>query len=236
MKEQSKPIQCYFWGSIFVINHKICDEYKYDAFILQGNHFNNESSIIQITGNNAGAIHGSVRQDVSWTVASTLEAIIKSILTNFNSPDFDKIKITDHHITLSELFEIYKISNKDCIGNPFVQNTTDKLPDNKSKLYKTGTIFVIDYYYDGKYEREAHMLTESNDNETVFEITQITGYHAGVGGFYIKRQNGKSTISYDELIEGIKFNFPEPDIASLIILENVIKIKAFLQVLQPFIS
>lgn len=229
MKKQVQPIQCYFWGSLIVISNKY-DEHKCDAYILQGSNFKKESSIIQITGNNAGSLRGSVTQDVLGTVASTPEAIIDSISKNFNSPNANNIKISDHYITLSELFEIAKRSNENYKEKLFTHNINNKSPKIKSNAYKIGTIFVVDDYPYGECEREAYMLTECID-ENVFEITQITGYHAGYGGFFIKRKKDRDTISYEDLIEGIKFNFLKPDLKSLVILEHSLIIEALLQVL-----
>ena len=76
------------------------------------------------------------------------------------------------------------------------------------------------------------MLTEYID-ENKFELTQITGYHAGYGGFFIKRKKDRNTISYEDLIEGIKYNFLKPDLKSLSIFENRMNIDVFLQVLKP---
>ena len=56
-------------------------------------------------------------------------------------------------------------------------------------------------------------------------------YHAGYGGFFIKRKKDRNTISYEDLIEGIKYNFLKPDLKSLVILEHSLIIEALLQVL-----
>ena len=145
MKEQVQPIQYYFWGSLIVISNK-CDKHKCDAYILQGGHYKKESSIIQITGDNAGSLHGSVIQDVLGTVASTPEAIIDSISKNFNSPDANNIKISDHHITLSELFEIAKRSNENYNKKLFTHNINNKSPKIKSNAYKIENIIVVEDY------------------------------------------------------------------------------------------
>lgn len=234
MKEKVQPIQCYFWGSLIVISNK-CDEHKCDAYILQGAHYKKESSIIQITGDNAGSLHGSVIQDVLGTVASTPEAIIDSISKKINSPDANNIKISDHHITLSELFEIAKRSSENYNKKLFTHNINNKSPKIKSNAYKIGTIFVVDDYPYGECEREAYMLSEYID-ENKFELTQITGYHAGYGGFFIKRKKDRNAISYEDLIEGIKYNFLKPDLKSLVIFEHSLIIEALLQVLNPFFS
>ena len=56
-------------------------------------------------------------------------------------------------------------------------------------------------------------------------------YHAGYGGFFIKRKKDRDTISYEDLIEGIKFNFLKPNLKRLVIFEHRMIIEALLQVL-----
>lgn len=227
MKEQTKLSQYYFWGSLIIIDN--INMHQYEAFILQGNNSRQESSIIQITGNNAGSVRGIVAQDVLGTVASTPEAIIMSISNNFSGINVKNIKITNHHISLSELFEIIKKSKKTLCA----QKTINKSLKSNCKSYKAGTIFVVDDRYDGKCEKEAYMLAECND-ENLYEIIQITGYHAGYGGFFIKRLKNNNTLTYNDLVNGIKFNFNEPNLKNLTIIESTIKIDDFMQVLYDF--
>lgn len=88
---------------------------------------------------------------------------------------------------------------------------------NEDQIYYRGTIFTISYLGDIQ-ERESFLLTECFEDEYVFQIICISGYGAGTVQGYIKKgvlARTHRAITHEELIEGIKYNFLNPDFDSL---------------------
>lgn len=84
------------------------------------------------------------------------------------------------------------------------------------KFYR-GTIFTISYFWDKK-ECDSFLLAECWDENYIFQIVCISGYNAGTVLGYIKKGTLSGThraITYEELIDGIKENFMNPDLESL---------------------
>ena len=94
------------------------------------------------------------------------------------------------------------------------------------QIYACGTIFTISYFWD-YYRTETFILAQCFEEDYEFQIITITGYHAGTISGYIKKGVLKDThraITHEEFIEGIKYNFLNPDWATLKI-ENEYKTK-----------
>ena len=87
-------------------------------------------------------------------------------------------------------------------------------------IYGVGTIFVLTNSYDGIIERESFILAECHEEEHIFQIIQITGLHSGYILGYVKHgvlREFRNAVTYDELIEAIKYNFIGPDLSTLYI-------------------
>ncbi len=101
--------------------------------------------------------------------------------------------------------------------------------DNSEKytVYSEGTVFILSNYYDGISEREAFILAKCYEEDSIFQIIQITGLHSGYLLGYVKYgilRNSLDAVTYDELIESIKFNFIGPDLDTLIIMDNPLEL------------
>ena len=99
----------------------------------------------------------------------------------------------------------------------------DKPSEAIDAIYGVGTVFVLTNRYDGLTEREAFILAECHEEEHLFHIIQITGLHSGYLLGYVKHgalRESRNAITYDELIEAIKFNFIGPDLSTLLILND----------------
>ena len=98
----------------------------------------------------------------------------------------------------------------------------------KITLYYYGTIFTLSYYHLDDYVKTGtFILAECYEKDYVFQIINIMGYDAGFIKGYIKKGILKDThcaITHEELIEGIKYNFLNPDLDSLKI-EDEYKVK-----------
>ena len=89
--------------------------------------------------------------------------------------------------------------------------------------YFGGTVFILTSHYDGITEREAFILANCYEEGKVFQIVQITGYHAGWMAGYVNKGILKDScvaITYEELIEAIKYNISGPDFSTLQILDH----------------
>ena len=98
-------------------------------------------------------------------------------------------------------------------------------------IYGAGTIFIITDHYDGYTEREAFILAECYEEGKIFQIIQITGLHAGFMPGYVNYGILKDSIlavTYEELIEAIKYNFREPDLDTIIFFEDKLELKDFI--------
>ena len=95
-------------------------------------------------------------------------------------------------------------------------------------IYWRGTVFIITSHYDGITEREAFVLAQCYEEGKVFQIIQITGYHAGWMAGYVNKgilRDSCVAITYEELVEAIKFNFLGPDFSTLQILDKGLKLE-----------
>ena len=93
----------------------------------------------------------------------------------------------------------------------------------KETIYSEGTVFILSNHYDGISEREAFILAKCYEEDSIFQIIQITGLHSGYILGYVKYgilRDSWDAVTYEELIESIKFNFIGPDLDTLIILDN----------------
>ena len=92
-------------------------------------------------------------------------------------------------------------------------------------LFFRGTIFSIKFHQNNQYANEAFMLVETFEDDYMFEIIQITGYHSGCICGYVKKGTLYRThviaITLKELIETIKCNFSNPDIVSLVFYKDI---------------
>lgn len=101
--------------------------------------------------------------------------------------------------------------------------------DNSEKytVYSEGTVFILSNYYDGISEREAFILAKCYEEDSIFQIIQITGLHSEYLLGYVKYgilRDSLDAVTYDELIESIKFNFIGPDLDTLIIMDNPLEL------------
>lgn len=96
-------------------------------------------------------------------------------------------------------------------------------------IYWRGTVFIITSHYDGIIEREAFVLAQCYEEGKVFQIIQISGYHAGWLAGYVNEgilhDYSCVAITYEELVEAIKFNISGPDFSTLQILDNGLELK-----------
>ena len=95
-------------------------------------------------------------------------------------------------------------------------------------IYGGGTVFILTNHHDGITEREAFVLADCYEEGKVFQIIQITGYHAGWMAGYVNEgilHGSCVAITYEELVEAIKFNFLGPDFSTLQILDNRLELK-----------
>ena len=98
-------------------------------------------------------------------------------------------------------------------------------------IFGDGDVFVITDHYDGITEREAYILAECYEEGKIFQIIQITGLHAGYLAGYVNYGILKGSIyavTYEELIEAIKYNFREPDLDTIKFFEDKLELKDFI--------
>ena len=98
-------------------------------------------------------------------------------------------------------------------------------------IFGDGDVFVITDHYDGITEREAYILAECYEEGKIFQIIQITGLHAGYMAGYVNYGILKGSIyavTYEELIEAIKYNFREPDLDTIKFFEDKLELKDFI--------
>lgn len=95
---------------------------------------------------------------------------------------------------------------------------------NRMEIYR-GTFFKLTYCFEVT-ETQIFMLAEYyEDPDFMFQIICVTGNKAGTIQGYIKNNNNsKVCITIDELREGIKRNFLNPDFESLEIFESITEI------------
>jgi hypothetical protein len=92
---------------------------------------------------------------------------------------------------------------------------------NSMEIYR-GTFFKLTYCFE-ETDTQVFILAEYNeDTDFMFQIICVTGYKSGTIQGYIKNNNNsKVCITVDELKEGIKRNFLNPEFESLEIFENL---------------
>ena len=111
------------------------------------------------------------------------------------------------------------------------ERVIDKPSEAIDAIYGVGTVFELTNRYDGLTEREAFILAECHEEEHLFHIIQITGLHSGYLLGYVKHgalRESRNAITYDELIEAIKFNFIGPDLSTLLILNDRLELSDLL--------
>jgi hypothetical protein len=93
----------------------------------------------------------------------------------------------------------------------------------KKQIYYRGTIFSLTHFWD--YERrETFILSDyfdTNNEGILFQLICISGDKPGTICGYIRNgilfKENIGAITYDELINGIKYNFLKPYLETLVI-------------------
>ncbi|MBO7625071.1 MAG: hypothetical protein J6S82_07200 [Bacteroidales bacterium] len=98
-------------------------------------------------------------------------------------------------------------------------------------IFGDGDVFILTDHYDGITEREAYILAECYEEGKIFQIIQITGEHSGYMAGYVNYgilKGSVHAVTYEELIEAIKYNFIKPDLDTIIFFEDKLELKDFI--------